>query len=81
MRTEMGKVMRKIIKVKSDSLSQIFSMSSCAGGRRKRRREKRLKNVDILSSLTFLPSVFSFFLSSSLVTSSHLKERRVVLYG
>ena len=49
-------IMVKMIK-KSDSLSQIFSIRSCAGGREQRRREKRLKKVDIL------PFFFLFNLS------------------
>ena len=46
-------VRKKKMMRKSDSLSQIFSMRSCAGGRKQRRREKRLKRVDILP--LFLP--------------------------
>ena len=53
-------IMVKMIK-KSDSLSQIFSIRSCAGGRKQRRREKRLKKVDILP--------FSFFSTSHLSKS------------
>ena len=50
-------VRKKKMMMKSDSLSQIFSMRSWAGERKKRRREKRLRKVDIL--LFLLPWQFS----------------------
>ena len=41
-------------------------MRSCAGGRRKRRREKKLKKVDILLHFHFLPSFPPFLQLNSL---------------
>lgn len=60
-------VRKKKMMRKSDSLSQIFSMRSWAGGRKKRRREKRLRKVDILPFLFLLSWQFS---------TSHLSKKK-----